>query len=103
MVSVEHFHTGFDIRVCFAHSDTPSQWKKYKVIGDTSLKKYCLSVSVLHSRMAVILNVFNAAQNVVEFKERFGVFNPDLTEREFLSESLGVDDFLCLGGFSARG
>ena len=49
------------------------------------------------------LNVFNAAQNVVEFKERFGVFNPDLTEREFLSESLGVDDFLCLGGFSARG
>ena len=45
------------------------------------------------------LNAFNAAQNVVEFEERFGVFNPDLTEREFLSESLGVDDFLCLGGF----
>ena len=49
VVSAEHFHTGFDIRVCFAHSDTPSQWKKYKVIGETSLKKYCLSVSVLHS------------------------------------------------------
>ena len=44
------------------------------------------------------LNAFNAAQNVVEFEERFGVFNPDLTEREFLSESLGVDDFLCLRG-----
>lgn len=25
VVSVEHFHTGFDIRVCFAHSDTLSQ------------------------------------------------------------------------------
>lgn len=54
VVTVEHLHTGFDVRIGLAQWNTPVQWKNHRLTGATRRNEYCSVFTNSDSRMGVV-------------------------------------------------
>ena len=54
VVTVEHLHTGFDVRIGLVQWNTPVQWKNHRLTGATRRNEYCSVFTNSDSRMGVV-------------------------------------------------